>query len=425
MREYAITGLALITTLAIGFALLIYFGVAIASYFAFFIVIASILGSIFYEWWRCKADKTIEKLKVEILNTIEKNISDTEEKINKISELIDVEKFKNEIESLRINLIKRNELKNVTLTRVEKENRKIEQRLRSLEAVVSAELNPKLEEYIEELKLKVDQLLKAGFKISKEYEKFNKITMKKAKSLRELIEKKEKANASFNTIIKKCVQEIEELSTYKKAKIEFSEEDVFSLVNARRKLVDSLTRKFENKRKALRNLIIKVSKSLDEENRAKMELLLKELDSLPDAGYLPELEEIERKFKEKTLGIVEKFAKELEESKEALKVLPKKLWTIDKEALSLASSISISQKTENFVNASIKALAKLTPNLKEARAWIKVMESYTRVEPLISTKLKEKNEISAKELKLKHAEKFLMFYAYQHKLKYKGGKLTR
>ncbi|MDP6612641.1 MAG: hypothetical protein QF673_01320, partial [Candidatus Hydrothermarchaeota archaeon] len=198
MNEYVLSAAIIIAFLAIGFFFLIQFGVSVVAYFGIGIILVTIVGSVIYTWWKTQTDKTVERLRNELLLKIKRDISDTHKYVLEAEELVEQESVLMDLEAIQKGLIGQKlfdenlniteNVKKFTLTLIEQENRGTEQRLRGLENMVAVNYKPKLDEYIQEFNSKLEALERAGYVIKDKKEVFLALAAQETTSLREMLE---------------------------------------------------------------------------------------------------------------------------------------------------------------------------------------------------------------------------------------------
>ncbi|MFH1774200.1 MAG: hypothetical protein ABH874_04485 [Methanobacteriota archaeon] len=445
MNEYKLTAIAIWIILGLGFVFLIYFGVAQVTYFGISIILLSLAGSVVYAWWKTQSDKTIEKLKAEILLKIKKDYTDAQKLIAEAGEMASIDSVRRDLESLRSNLIKlklydadfntAEEAAKYTLTVIEQESRRVEQRLRSLEALAAIEVKPKLDGYIQELRLKLDKLGKAGYEIGEEVKSFETIEAQESKTLRELLEKKEKLTEKFVSILNDCAAEASGiLATSQrygivktvehallKIKIEDFDGSAAILADARNRLKDFLKDFFAVERNEFSASVEGVYKLLDSEQVApekmkEIEDLRSRVLSMGDPGTIGELQELKIRFKNITAGIVAELHEKLRFLEAEIKAYApsREMWTSDELAEPLARRVNAEDEVKVFTRHATNALEHVTKQLAKDTAFIKILKNYDKVEQIISKKLEERGKLSASALNVKYPEKFLILYSKRH-----------
>ena len=103
-----------------------------------------------------------------------------------------------------------------TLTSIEQESRRVEQRLVSLEALAAGSYRPALDTFGEEKGMRLSKLLEAGYKTEDKIDSFNIAKVRTAKGLRELIEKKTQLATEYDGILARCIKEASELAEMSK-----------------------------------------------------------------------------------------------------------------------------------------------------------------------------------------------------------------
>jgi hypothetical protein len=324
-----------------------------------------------------------------------------------------------------------------TLTFIEQEGRKIEQKLRSLEALAAGRCRPQLEKFIKELQLKLEKLQDAGYDIIDEISEFNIISAQPSKSLREMIEKKSRLVEKFDAILDKCIEEAASVATtsrrfgdtsaierkildVKKMKGDF-DNAVFHLVNARNELKDILrdvfTKQYTNLTSCVKGILNIVSADhIDQKYRDAIKEIRDELNLLNDPGRIQELRELEASFKSKTANIINELFDEMKELEENISIHQphEKVWTSDRGIAPLVDKVNPAENLDDFYKSAKKALERLTRQLEKDVAFLKIIENYAKVEPIITRKLKEEGTITSSDLNVKYADKFMLLYSLKN-----------
>ncbi|MBI5253137.1 MAG: hypothetical protein HY930_01885 [Euryarchaeota archaeon] len=445
MNEYKLTAIAIWIILGLGFVFLINFGVAQVTYFGISIILLSLVGSVVYTWWKTQSDKTVDKLKAEILLKIKKDYADGQKLIAEAGEMVNVDNVRRDLESLRSNLINlkfydadfntTEEAKKYTLTVIEQENRRVEQRLRSLEALAAIEVKPKLDEYIQELRVKLDKLRKAGYKIGEEVENFETIEAQESKTLREMLEKKKKLTEKFVSILNKCAAEAGEILTTSQrygvikivehALLKIKTEDfdgcVILLVDARSRLKDFLKDFFAIEKNEFSASVEGIYKLLDGEQVEPEKMReIEELRSwvlyISDPGTIGELQDLKVQFKNAVASTIAELHEKLRSLEEEIKAYApsREIWTSDELAEPLVRRVSAEDELRVFTRYATNALEHIGKQLAKDSAFIKILKNYDKVEQIISKKLEGEGKLSATALNVKYPEKFLMLYSKKH-----------
>jgi len=441
MNEYIITALAILASVGIGFFLLIAFGVSWVGYFAVGVISLSILGSYAYTWWKTQSDKTVDKLRIETLTKMKKELLDMDRVIAQAKGLVKMTSFKHDFDLLKYNLIDlkfydkefrlSQGVEKYTLTFVEQESRRVEQKLRAIGALAAGSYRPKLDEYTVGLRSKLERLLEAGYDIKKNLEAFNTISVHPSKSLREMIEKKERLDNTMLKALDKCAGEATRLATTSKdfgdtenVEKDISEVDkrdfetsVSHLIAAREGIKGILNDAFVSQHSKLILNVKKVQKimkseSIDEEQKGTIEEMRNVLETMTDPGKILELKDLEVQFKTYTTKAIEDIYSKIQKMEENIKIHnpDERIWTLNEEIPSLVEKVDISKKIDEFSADTINALQALVEQLDRDAAFMKIIENYKKVEPLIARKLEEKGEITDLDLKVKYVEKFLLLY---------------
>lgn len=446
MNEYILTGAVILGLLGVGFGLLMVYGVSEVVYFGIAVTAVAIFGALAYSWWQTKVDKTVETLKVDVLMKIRRDYAETKEFITQAGELTDVAPILRDLELLKEELKKLNlfevedqnteAFKAYTLTRIEKENRKTDQKLRSLEALAAGEYKPRLDEYINNLRGALSKLQAGGYRIQGQIGEFGEVAGLISKSLREMLDKKKKLFEKSVAIIDLCITEAEEICTactklgdvasidecIKEARANRLEPDkaVRLLVESRRKLTGMLKGTFEEQRTQLVSSLEEVLKLVQGEQvgaewRAAVEGLLAKALSADDPGQTKELQGLEAQYKSKTFSLISELHGRINKLEEETgKYYDEKVWTPDLEIEGLVKSVSPRDELKSFTAKATEALAHLTQQLEKDAVFLKVIQSYAKVEPLIVKKLEDKGELKAAEFDVKYPDKFLALYSLKH-----------
>ncbi len=451
MNEYIVTALAILTSILIGFFLLIEFGVSWVGYFVIAVISLSILGSYVYAWWKTQSDKTVSKLKIEILVKMKNELMDIDKVISRAEGLVNINSFKQDLDLLVQNLIKLKfydkELKltpgieKYTLTFVEQQARMTEQKLRTLGAMAAGNYRPKLDEYTDELRSKLEMLLAAGYGIEEDLEAFNTSASHPSKSLRELVGKKEGLDLSMLKTLEKCVGEATRLATTSKefgdtSNVESEISDINQsnfgstvrhLVSAREGIKGILNDAFVTQHTKLISNVRKAqaiidSENIDERQKMAIEKMKSTLETMKDPGKILELKDLEVKFKTYATTAIDDTHSKIQKLEENIKIHnpDERIWTLDKNIPSLMEKVDISKKIDEFSGDAINAMDALVKQLDRDAAFMKIIENYQKIEPLIERKLKETGKVTGDDLKVKYVEKFLILYSLKNpKTKFK------
>jgi hypothetical protein len=456
MNEYFVTAIAIFISIGLGFFLLLEFGVSWVGYFVIAVISLSIIGSYFYAWWKTQSDKTVSKLKIEILLKMKNELMDMDKVISRAEGLMKVKSYKQDLELLVNNLIKLKfydkELKldpgieKYTLTFVEQQGRMTEQKLRTLGAMAAGNYRPRLDEYTDGLGLKLERLLAAGYNIEKEIESFNAASIRQSKSLRELVGKKESVDLTMLRTLEKCAGEATRLATTSKEFGDTSnvekeindidqgnfESSVSHLVAAREGIKGILSEAFVNQHTKLitnvkRAQIIMQSENVGKGQQRTIEEMRNTLESMNDPGRIQELKDLEVQFKTYTTNAIWDIHSKIRKMEENIKLHQpdERVWTLNEEIPALVEKVDISKKIDEFSRDAINALHALIKQLDVDEAFMKIIENYQKVEPLIARKLEEKGKVTEDDLKVKYVEKFLLLYNLKNpKTNFKGNQLT-
>ncbi|MEE9474763.1 MAG: hypothetical protein V3V36_03740 [Candidatus Hydrothermarchaeaceae archaeon] len=441
MNEYVITALTILASIGIGFFLLIAFGVSWVGYFVVGVISLSILGSYAYTWWKTQSDSTVDKLKTEILIKMKKELLDMSGVIAQAEGLVEMTSSKHDLDLIRYNLV---DLKfydkefkldqgveKYTLTFVEQESRRVEQKLRTLGALAAGNYRPRLDEYTGELRSQLERLLDAGYDVKENLEAFNTTSAQSSKSLREMIGKKDRLDDTMLEALNGCVGEATRLATTSKdfgdtenvekdiSKVDERdfEASVSRLVAARKEIKGILNDAFLSQHSKLILNVKKVQKTMKSENigegqKGTIEEMRNVLEAMTDPGKILELKDLNVQFKTYTTKAIEDIYSKIQNMEENIKLHnpDERIWTLNEEIPSLVEKVDISKKIDEFSGDAINALQALIEQLDRDAAFMKIIENYKNVEPLIARKLEEKGKITDMDLKVKYVEKFLLLY---------------
>lgn len=447
MNEYVLTAGVIIAILSLGLIFLLRFGVTEVAYFGIFIIIATIIGSVIYTWWKTQSDRTVERLRNELLLKIKRDIADTKKYVTEAAELVDQEPVLMDIEGIKRNLINlglydeefriTQEVKKFTLTLIEQENRRTEQRLRGLENMAAVSYRPILDSYIQNFDSKLNELETAGFGIKKQRRDFRALAAQESVSLRDMLEKKKRITEEFAEILKVCVSEIQTLLTLSKKygavkKIErtvsqvrknLSDSDaaVELLIDARNKLKNFLRDFFEIEYNQISSSVKTISPLLKNEyisdkRREAIDGMIEKALQMRDPGLLGELQKLKKDYKKEVSLLVQELnrkAKTLEKEIEE-RSPPKEIWRRDDVAEHLVRRLNVDTELRVFSRHAAEAIEHLTNRLREDDAFLRILQNYDKVEPLITMKLSQGGEIAAVNLNVKYPEKFLVLYSKKH-----------
>ncbi len=447
MNEYVLSAAIIIAFLAIGFFFLIQFGVSVVAYFGIGIILVTIVGSVIYTWWKTQTDKTVERLRNELLLKIKRDISDTHKYVLEAEELVEQESVLMDLEAIQKGLIGQKlfdenlniteNVKKFTLTLIEQENRGTEQRLRGLENMVAVNYKPKLDEYIQEFNSKLEALERAGYVIKDKKEVFLALAAQETTSLREMLEKKKRVTEAFSGVLKKCVTEVQNLlalsqkygmikkvkNTVEKARKNLSNFDttVELLIDSRTTLTNFLRDFFDIEYKQVSSSIRTLSpllkaEHIDSERRKTIEEIMEEALGMQDSGLLGDLQNLKVKYKEEISSIVEELDGELKRLAGDIqaKKPPEEIWRADDIEASIINRLRMDTELRVFTRHAAEALRYLTNKFNSDDAFLKILHNYNKVEPLITMKLNQMGELPASNLNVKYPDKFLIIYSKKH-----------
>jgi hypothetical protein len=447
MNEYVLTAAVIIAILSIGLGFLLRFGVTEVVYFGVFIIIATIIGSLGYTWWKTQTDKTVDRLRNELLLKIKRDIRDTQKCVLEAAELVDQEPVLADIEGIKRNLINlrlydedfriTQEAKKYTLTLIEQENRRTEQRLRGLENMAAVNYRPKLEEYIQNFDSKLEELEATGYGIQKQREAFGTLAAQEAVSLRDMLEKKKRITRAYAEILEACADEAQELLTLSekygsvkkiagivsKARKNLSDFDtaVKLLIDARNQLKNFLKDFFAIEYNQLSSSLKTLSPLLkneyiSEERRKAIEGIIEKALEMRDPGLLGELQKLKNSYKKEVSSLVEELHRKHRALEREIKERspPSDIWRSDDIAEHLVRRLNVETELRVFSRHAAEAIEHLTTRLREDDAFLRILQNYDRVEPLITMKLNQGGKLAATDLNVKYPEKFLIIYSKRH-----------
>jgi hypothetical protein len=446
MNEYVLTALVILAILGAGLGILLRFGVTEAVYFGVFVVVATILGSVAYTWWKTQTDKTVERLRRELLLKIKKDIASTRRYVEKASELVDQKQVLADIEELKRSLIdlglfdKDFSIRNVdkyTLTMIEQENRRIEQRLRGLENMASINYRPRLEEYIGGLNAWLDELEKAGYRIGELREEFNLIASHESVTLRDLLEKRDRLDRAFSKILEHCGKEAQELlllaEKYGSVKgfvgsvsearenLDDFAKGVAALVKARNQLKEFLRDFYEIEHRQMVSSAKSLSEVLNDgyvpdDRRKTIEGIMGEAVNMDDPGLIGEIKRLKKEFKKEVLALVNDMHSRLRDMEGSISAYspPADIWKVDDRVETLVGRLRIDSDVRVFSRHAAEAIKHIAERLKESDAMLRILRNYDRIEGLIAARLNRDGRLSAADLNVKYSDKFLLIYSKKH-----------
>jgi len=446
MNEYVVTTILIILILGAGFFALINFGIAEVAYYGIGIVAVTIFLSVIYTWWRTASDKTIDRLKVETITKVREDYGSTHDYISQAGKLVNVGETLKELDELRKGLIKKGlydksfekvggKVGKYTLTVIEQQTRKTEQRLRSLETLTAGVYRPALDEYLETLLERLSELESVGFRVHQGAKEFEGLVARSAKSLVEMIEKERRATELFSSLIAECINEVESLEPVaeKYGFIGRSEQDIGDirkyidnwdrciplLKKSRNMIKDIIAPTFAKNRSRLMSAIEKVLDIIvDEVSEYNVRVLeiREKINSMNDPGSMNDLTELESSFKSNLAAVVEEINGRLSGLEaEIISSEPKKdFWDRDKGITDLVEKVDPANQLDVFIPDALVALEAVVKQYRKDVMFKKVLVNYKKLEPIIAKKLEEKERIKESDLNVKYAEKFMHFYSSKH-----------
>ncbi len=446
MNEYIITASFIAAILIAGFLLLVNFGVTIVTYFGIGLVAVSIAGGVIYTWWKTAKDKTIEKLKLETLSKMREEFNKTSNYVNEAAELVDVKDIREGLGDLREGFIKlglfdekfESIAKGIgkhTLTFIEQQTRKGEQRLRSLETLTAGTYKPELDKYAQGLHIRLMKLYESGYPLENGLKDFEVVQNRIPKSLIEMIEKKKTISNLFSAMLAKCYGEAEALlnlaGTYgdvgraegdiRMAKERAGDIDAYVslLASARNRLKEILGPAFIKRRSILLSSLQRTMELLGDDIdgfKGSIEEILSKVSSTTDPGRLEELMGLENNFKNNLVSLLAKLNGDLLRIDSEITAFgpTKDLWTRDEGIGMLIEKVDPSMEIPAFTEEAIMALGRAVNQYRNDIMSKKVVENFGKMEPIIERKLKEHGRLSGADLRVKYAEKFLQYYSTKH-----------
>ncbi len=154
------------------------------------------------------------------------------------------------------------------------------------------------------------------------------------------------------------------------------------------------------------------SENVGEGQKSTIEEMRNVLENMTDPGRIRELKDLEVQFKKYTTNAIEDVHSKIRKMEEEIEQYSpdERIWTLNEEIPSLVEKVDISKKIDEFARDAITALQALVEQLDRDAAFMKIIENYQKVEPLIARKLEEKGEVTELDLKVKYVEKFLLLY---------------
>ncbi len=447
MNEYVLTALVILTILGAGLGILLRFGVTEAVYFGVFVIVATIIGSLAYTWWKTQTDKTVERLRRELLLKIKKDIASTKEYVKKASKLVDQKQVLADIEEIKRSLINMglfdknfgitHNAKKYTLTMIEQENRRTEQRLRGLENMAAINYSPKLEEYAKNLDSWLDELENAGFRIQEQRREFRNIMAHESVTLRDLLEKHEHINRAFSRTLQQCSKELQKLlsiaekygsvkrisSSVAKAKksLKNFEKGVENLISARNQLKNFLKDFYEIEYRQMASSVKSISSVLKNdyvptERKQSLESIMRQAMDITDPGLIGGLQRLKKEFKNEVMSLVQEMHNKLREIESNIAAYspPADIWDEDEKVEALVSRLRIGSEVRVFSRHAAEAIEHLAERLKESEALLRILQNYDRIEGLITMKLNKDGRLAAADLNIKYSDKFLLIYSKKH-----------
>jgi uncharacterized protein YdcH (DUF465 family) len=154
------------------------------------------------------------------------------------------------------------------------------------------------------------------------------------------------------------------------------------------------------------------SENVGEGQKSTIEEMRNVLENMTDPGRIRELKDLEVQFKKYTTNAIEDVHSKIRKMEEEIEQYSpdERIWTLNEEIPSLVEKVDISKKIDEFASDAINGLQALVEQLDRDAAFMKIIENYQKVEPLIARKLEEKGEVTELDLKVKYVEKFLLLY---------------
>lgn len=443
MNEYVLTAIVILLTLGIGFLLLIKFGVSEVAYFGVSIILFTMVGSLVYVWWKTQADKTVDRLKIETIAKIRSDFFSTQRLINEAKPMTPLEEVEKNLKKLQNHLlelkffgedlsINEKESNKYTLTSIEQESRRMEQRLKSLQVMAAGSYKSALDNHVLDLKSRLEKLNGGGYSIGKEMDDFSTLSERPVKDLTEMIQKKEVISRKFDEILEISVGKAESLAEVTKdygdvkavlkmiteAREKKSDIDkrIALLIGAQNHLKNIVGGEFYKRRDALINAVQNAQDLVKDPCIGRVEELGEKARTLDDPGQLKEVYDLEGEYRVAVVEMVSSFYQDLIKKENKLKEyeFPEAMYSSDPLIEDSVKGVGTNKDFDAFFKEANKTLSQICKQLGNLEVLLKILESYEKVEQLIAKKVNEQGAVKAQELGVKHPDKFLLLYSLKN-----------
>ncbi len=162
--------------------------------------------------------------------------------------------------------------------------------------------------------------------------------------------------------------------------------------------------------------ILEKDNHVDAQYRESVMGLFKKVTSIKDPGLIDVIGDMETQFKNTTVHIIAQLNSRVTALERDINLDEsyKKIWSPDEKIPSLVKNIDVTEDLEAFSRNAVNALNHIVAQLEKDMAFIKIIENYDKVEPIITSKLKEKATLSGSDLNVKYADKFMLLYSLKH-----------
>jgi hypothetical protein len=152
------------------------------------------------------------------------------------------------------------------------------------------------------------------------------------------------------------------------------------------------------------------------DEKIEIEEIIENILETKEAGLLNSLQDQKVIFKNRVSSITEHLNRDLQIlSKEIQKYTPHEdIWKADEMEDPIIKRMRVDSELRVFTRHAADALKYLTDTLHNDNILLKILKNYGNVEPLITMKLEQQNELSAADLNVKYPEKFLIIYSKKH-----------
>ncbi len=391
-------------------------------------------------------DTALNSKKSEIVNIICKDCKETQSLIDGVSEEVDTDSAKSEMDRLGQELasvgccspsfeIEGDELSHVDLTFLTTKTTEIRDRLGAIKRSVANTYTPIITEKNKEREKAMKKLLDSGYNINDSYAQFESILSRSNDSLEDIVDNNQKIDSVIKRILTLSLEELQAIISVEKDRkgmdklmtefedlqssdLDINEVDRFCSIRSR--IQSSLESDFNTLKESLLDSMEEISESskclVFSDFIDNLQKRTEAVRNISDPGKIDDLRKHEKEYR--------RFLKE------SLESMSKKITSLRNELSSYKVPRDMNVKVPNKLTPPNGSLSEITsklskvfsetcPNSDVLYRNIRIMRSYPKVEKLINHRLTESTKLFAKDIDIRYPEVFFLLYCKRHpKVKY-------